>query len=125
MPEGPEVKISTDFLKKNVREVKSINIESAPYKKKFSQIIKIANKHLTKKASFFCIGKNIFLRLSKKNNLHIHLGMTGSFTFKKQKHNHLSFSTPKYLDSTSNSFVYFFETIITLPVIGDKFSQKF
>jgi len=28
MPEGPEVKISTDFLKKNVREVKSINIES-------------------------------------------------------------------------------------------------
>ena len=65
MPEGPEVKISTDFLKKNAREVKSINIESAPYKKKFYQVIKIANKHLTKKTSFFCIGKNIFLRLSK------------------------------------------------------------
>ena len=63
MPEGPEVKISTDFLKKNAREVKSINIESAPYKKKFHQVIKIANKHLTKKTSFFCIGKNIFLRL--------------------------------------------------------------
>ena len=53
MPEGPEVKISTDFLKKNVREIKSINIESEPYKKKFSQIIKIANKQLTKKARFF------------------------------------------------------------------------
>ena len=51
MPEGPEVKISTDFLKKNAREVKSINIESAPYKKKFYQVIKIANKHLTKKTS--------------------------------------------------------------------------
>ena len=94
MPEGPEVKISTDFLKKNVRKINSINIESLAYKKKFSQVINIANKHLTEKANFFCIGKNIFLKLSEKNNLHIHLGMTGSFTFKKQKHNHLSFSTP-------------------------------
>ena len=65
-----------------MREVKSINIESAAYKKKFSHVINIANKHLTKKANFFCIGKNIFLKLSKKNNLHIHLGMTGSFTQK-------------------------------------------
>ncbi len=94
MPEGPEVKISTDFLKKNVRKINSINIESSAYKKKFSQVINIANKHLTEKANFSCIGKNIFLKLSEKNNLHIHLGMTGSFTFKKQKHNHLSFSTP-------------------------------
>ena len=34
MPEGPEVKISTDFLKKNVRKINSINIESLAYKKK-------------------------------------------------------------------------------------------
>ena len=39
MPEGPEVKISTDFLKKNVRKINSINIESLAYKKKFSQKI--------------------------------------------------------------------------------------
>ena len=37
MPEGPEVKISTDFLKKNVRKINSLNIESLAYKKKFSQ----------------------------------------------------------------------------------------
>ena len=85
MPEGPEVKISTDFLRKNVKEIRSINIESLAYKKKFSQVINVANKHLAEKASFFCIGKNIFLKLSEQNNLHIHLGMTGSFTQKKTK----------------------------------------
>ena len=124
MPEGPEVKISTDFLKKNAREVKSINIESAPYKKKFSQIIKIANKHLTKKASFFCIGKNIFLRLSKKNNLHIHLGMTGSFTFKKQKHNHLSFSTPNGKIFFNDIRRFGFVNIISNEAINIKFNKK-
>ena len=124
MPEGPEVKISTDFLKKNVREVKSINIESAPYKKKFSQIIKIANKHLTKKACFFCIGKNIFLSLSKKNNLHIHLGMTGSFTFKKQKHNHLSFSTPNGKIFFNDIRRFGFVNIVSNETISMKFNKK-
>ena len=49
MPEGPEVKISTDFLKKNVRKINSINIESLPYKKKYSKVINIANKLASKK----------------------------------------------------------------------------
>ena len=124
MPEGPEVKISTDFLQKNLREIKSIKIESLAYKEKFSHVIKIANKQLMQKASFFCIGKNIFLKLNKKNNLHIHLGMTGSFTFKEQKHNHLSFSTP-------NSKIFFndirrfgFVNIISDEIISKKFNMK-
>ena len=124
MPEGPEVKISTDFLKKNVREIKSINIESEPYKKKFSQIIKIANKQLTKKARFFCIGKNIFLELNNKNNLHIHLGMTGSFTFKKQKHNHLSFSTPNGKMFFNDIRRFGFVNIISNETISMKFNKK-
>ena len=60
MPEGPEVKISTDFLKKNVRKINSINIESLAYKKKFSQVINIANKHLTEKATFLYWEKYFF-----------------------------------------------------------------
>ena len=63
MPEGPEVKISTDFLKKNVRKINSINIESLAYKKKFSQVINIANKHLTEKANFFLYWKKYIFKI--------------------------------------------------------------
>ena len=124
MPEGPEVKISTDFLRKNVKEIRSINIESLAYKKKFSQVINVANKHLAEKASFFCIGKNIFLKLSEQNNLHIHLGMTGSFTQKKQKHNHLSFSTPNGKIFFNDIRRFGFVNIISDEKISEKYNKK-
>ena len=68
--------------------------------------------------------ENIFLELKNKNNLHIHLGMTGSFTFKKQKHNHLSFSTPNGKMFFNDIRRFGFVNIISNETISMKFNKK-
>tara|TARA_B100000475_G_C14998603_1_gene315382 strand:+ start:580 stop:1377 length:798 start_codon:yes stop_codon:yes gene_type:complete len=96
MPEGPEVKIVSDYLNRKLenKEITSFSYCSKPYKIKYGKIVKQLNQytpfHFSK---FFCIGKSSFLKLDHKNYFSFHLGMTGKWSEKKEKHTHLSIQT--------------------------------
>jgi len=105
MPEGVEVKLQLEKLKKLIgQNIVSIDILSGRYSRHgppcgFEKIIKklplIIEKIQQK-------GKFVFMTLSQKWYVLITLGMTGRLILKKnpshpQKHYHIQFVTPKYI----------------------------
>jgi len=104
MPEGPEVKIVSDYLNKKLKQKKitSFSYCSQPYKIKYGKVIKRLNNFTPLNFSnFFCIGKTSFLKLDEKNYFSFHLGMTGKWSSEKEKHTHFSIQT------SDKSIIYF------------------
>ena len=96
MPEGPEVKIVSDYLNKELKNqiITSFEYCSAPYKVKYSELIHELNKLVPLNFDkVFCIGKTSFIKLSNDKYFSYHLGMTGSWSTEKFKHAHLKVDT--------------------------------
>ena len=104
MPEGPEVKIVVDYLNKKLEQKKitSFSYCSAAYKIKYKSIIASLNKLTPVKfTNFFCIGKSSFLKLKNNFYFSFHLGMTGKWSTKKEKHTHFK------IETSDNTILYF------------------
>ena len=90
MPEGPEVRIASDFFNhffKNLRSIK-FQIITEYYQNKYSDVFKVLNKNLKISQPSFCVGKNILIPLKDNNFFNIHLGMTGGWSRQLEKHCH-------------------------------------
>lgn len=106
MPEGPEVKIVSDYVNEKLHNQEIIRIESTSfaYNQKYSHLIKKINDFLPQKFNnSFCRGKNTFIELGKNIFLSYHLGMTGHWSLTKKKHAHLAIIT-------DNKTLYFHDT---------------
>ena len=90
MPEGPEVKIASDYFNEFFSSSKEIEFEiiSGYYNQKYSDIFNTISKHLSVFKPTFTIGKNIFLELSNNQIFNFHLGMTGGWSNELVKHCH-------------------------------------
>tara|TARA_Y100000739_G_scaffold216469_1_gene211983 strand:- start:4586 stop:5380 length:795 start_codon:yes stop_codon:yes gene_type:complete len=95
MPEGPEVKIASDYLNKSFKKKERIkfNILSNYYNNKYNNIFETISKEYKSFTESFTIGKNIFIELKGKKKLHIHLGMTGKWCDTNIKHCHFEISS--------------------------------
>jgi len=104
MPEGPEVKIVVDFLNKSLqnKRISSFSHCSKPYKIKYGEVIKSLKEYVPLDFSgFFCIGKTSFLKIDKRKYFSFHLGMTGKWSEKKEKHTHFK------IETSDNTKIYF------------------
>ena len=90
MPEGPEVKIASDYFNHFFFSCKKIKFEiiSEYYHKKYFEVFETINNQLKKFKPTFTIGKNIFLELSNNQIFNFHLGMTGGWSNDLIKHCH-------------------------------------
>ena len=90
MPEGPEVKIASDYFNDFFATSKKIKFEiiSDYYCQKYSDVFNIISDNLEKFKPTFTIGKNIFLELKNNKILNLHLGMTGGWSSELIKHCH-------------------------------------
>ncbi|MBJ05340.1 MAG: hypothetical protein CMP65_05530 [Flavobacteriales bacterium] len=90
MPEGPEVKIASDYFNNFFSNSKSVRFEmtSDYYTQKYSKIFHLLNNNLENYTSTFTIGKNIFIGLKNKLIFNLHLGMTGGWLNNFEKHCH-------------------------------------
>ena len=90
MPEGPEVKIASDYFNKLFSTSKQIKFEiiSEYYHDKYSDVFNTISNNLKIVKSTYTIGKNIFLDLENKQIFNFHLGMTGSWSNELVKHCH-------------------------------------
>ena len=94
MPEGPEVKIASDYFNNFFLSSKKIKFEiiSEYYNQKYFTVFKILNENLETFKPMFTIGKNIFIRLTKNQLFNLHLGMTGGWSNELIKHCHFRIS---------------------------------
>ena len=100
MPEGPEVKIASDYFNVFFSNSKWMKFEiiSEYYHKKYFNTFKIINQNLIIPKSTYTVGKNIFLNLEDNLIANLHLGMTGGWSNTAQKHCHFRvFSANKEL----------------------------
>jgi len=90
MPEGPEVKIASNYFNNFFSSSKKISFEIITdyYHEKYSEVFNIINKNLKIFKPTYTVGKNIFLDLSKNKIFNFHLGMTGGWSNTKVKHCH-------------------------------------
>ena len=90
MPEGPEVKIASDYFNKKIDISEKIvfKVLSEYYHNKYQTIFDILNKTAKINSKAYTIGKNIFLKINQNQNLNIHLGMTGGWQDHQTKHTH-------------------------------------
>jgi len=90
MPEGPEVKIASDYFNSFFKKSKSVKFEiiSDYYSNKYSNIFKTVKNNLRLFKPTYTIGKNIFLDLDNKEIFNFHLGMTGGWSKELIKHCH-------------------------------------
>ena len=99
MPEGPEVKIASNFYNdffKN-KEVK-FEIITDYYSKKYDEVFKFINNNLSNFSPTYTVGKNIFLNINENSIFNFHLGMTGGWSTILIKHCHFRvFSKSKEL----------------------------
>ena len=105
MPEGPEAKIASDFLNIKFNKSPITNVESSTdyFEEKYSYPLNQLKKHLVGNfLNSFTIGKQTFIHLIDDLFYNYHLGMTGSWIDKYQKHCHLKIS------NNENS-LYFFD----------------
>ena len=92
MPEGPEVKIISDYInqKLHTQRIESIECISIPYREKYTRLVEEINKLLPQKFTLsFCRGKSTFIKLGIDTYMAYHLGMTGYWSTIKRKHAHL------------------------------------
>ena len=90
MPEGPEVKIASDYFNKFFSTSKQIKFEiiSEYYHDKYSDVFNIISDDLKIVKSTYTIGKNTFLDLENNQIFNFHLGMTGGWSNELVKHCH-------------------------------------
>jgi len=90
MPEGPEVKIASDYFNEFFSTSKQIKFEiiSEYYHQKYSDVFTTISNHLKILKPTFTIGKNIFLELENNQIFNFHLGMTGGWSNELVKHCH-------------------------------------
>lgn len=90
MPEGPEVKIASDYFNNFFKSSKNIYFEiiSNYYNEKYFDVFSTISEDLKKFKPTFTVGKNIFLELSKNKIFNFHLGMTGGWSKDLVKHCH-------------------------------------
>ena len=90
MPEGPEVKIASDYFNEFFSESKKIEFEiiSEYYDKKYFPVFKTISELLKTAKPTYTIGKNIFLDLEENLIFNFHLGMTGGWSNELVKHCH-------------------------------------
>lgn len=90
MPEGPEVKIASNYFNSFFNESKIIKftIITDYYKKKYNEVFKTVNTNINNYPKTYTIGKNIFINLNNQLVFNFHLGMTGGWSQKKIKHCH-------------------------------------
>ena len=107
MPEGPEVKIISNYLNKVLKNltIKSFHAISNPYLLKYNNLIQEINSFMpVKYKNSICIGKQTFIKIHEGVYFTYHLGMTGYWSIKKEKHSHLCITM-------SNNFkIYFHDT---------------
>ena len=100
MPEGPEVKIASDYFNSFFNSSKSIKFEiiSDYYYEKYHDVFKNIKDNLRLFKPTYTIGKNIFLDLDNQEIFNFHLGMTGGWSKELIKHCHFRvFSNKKEL----------------------------
>ena len=90
MPEGPEVKIASDYFNHFFLSSKKIKFEiiSEYYYQKYYDVFDTITKQLEIFKPTFTIGKNIFLELKNNQLFNFHLGMTGGWSNELIKHCH-------------------------------------
>ena len=96
MPEGPEVKIMSDYVNEVLSGHSIANIEciSQPYKIKYGSLVDSFQTFLpfVFKPSF-CVGKASFIDFGDQTLFSYHLGMTGFWSTQMSSHAHLKFIT--------------------------------
>tara|TARA_B100001758_G_C18390400_1_gene602554 strand:+ start:386 stop:1180 length:795 start_codon:yes stop_codon:yes gene_type:complete len=97
MPEGPEVKIASNYLNKffNSNDPIVFEIITKYYNEKYKDVFKTINKELTNFKKSYTIGKNIFIDLNEELIFNFHLGMTGGWSKKLIKHCHFKIHNNK------------------------------
>ena len=90
MPEGPEVKIASDYFNEFFVASKKIEFEiiSDYYYQKYCNVFNTISNNLEIFKPTFTVGKNIFLELTNNEIFHFHLGMTGGWSSELIKHCH-------------------------------------
>ena len=90
MPEGPEVKIASQYFNNFFLESKKINFEIITdyYQEKYAPVFHCIKSKLKTYKPSYTIGKNIFINLDKISIFNFHLGMTGGWSSKLIKHCH-------------------------------------
>ena len=96
MPEGPEVKITSDFLNDYFQN--EVITEVLPitqyFKTKYSSVTKeLKEKLIGEKINSFTIGKRTYIPLANKQYYQYHLGMTGYWSTELTKHSHFKLSS--------------------------------
>lgn len=96
MPEGPEVKITSDFLNDHFQN--EVITEVLPitqyFKSKYSLVTKeLKEKLIGEKVNSFTIGKRTYIPLANKKYYQYHLGMTGCWSKSLTKHSHYKLSS--------------------------------
>ena len=104
MPEGPEVKIASDYFNKkiDIRKKITFKIISEYYHDKYHTIFDILNNTAKINSKTYTIGKNIFLNINQNQKLNIHLGMTGGWKDQQTKHSHFY-----VYNSAKKNYLYF------------------
>ena len=108
MPEGPEVKLMVETLKKYIKsDFINLEITGGRYiRHKLPKNYKSFKSDLKAKIiDINCKGKFIYIILDNDWTIWITLGMSGHFVKKKYKHTHYTFETSKgkfYMDDTRN-----------------------
>ena len=127
MPEGPEVKIASNYFNNLFSSSKKIEFEiiSEYYHQKYSHVFNTISSNLKIFKPTFTIGKNIFLELNNNQLFNFHLGMTGGWTSKIIKHCHF-----RVFDN--NNEIFFKDVrkfgnmkIITHSEFNEKFSPSY
>ena len=98
MPEGPEVKIASDFLNNTFEKQVIIKVEvlTEYFEKKYFEVFQSLRESLIgKELHSFTIGKNTFIKLHHNSFYNYHLGMTGSWMESHKKHCHFKISSEK------------------------------
>ena len=107
MPEGPEVKIMSDYVNEVLEGHTITNIEciSQPYLVKYGSLVDSIQSYLPFVfQDSFCVGKASYIFLDKDTIFSYHLGMTGFWSTQKKSHAHLMFKT------STGLFFYFHDT---------------
>ena len=107
MPEGPEVKIMSDYLNEVLdgHIITNIDCVSIPYQIKYGTLVDSLQSFLPFNFTVsYCLGKATFIKLNNSYYFSYHLGMTGYWSTQKKNHAHLRVTTD------SGLFFYFHDT---------------
>ena len=123
MPEGPEVKIASDFFNNLFSSSEKIKFEivSEYYNQKYSDVFNIINHNLKPFNPTYTIGKNIFLKLTNNQIFNLHLGMTGGWSRELIKHCHF-----RVFDKNKEIFFRDVRKFASVKIISlSQFNEKF